>query len=152
MRKSQDLLRDLKSEPGRHPREESLSALWLRAESLREYLLALDNAVRDMGQDTFYRKLEPHLDNVAKEGAQALDWLATRLRNESPGAPPDCPPALAEADAAYRQLRASRSGVDHGDDEILRFGAFYFNLRTVTRIVGLMVDSVQTASQSAAEA
>jgi hypothetical protein len=86
-----------------------------------------------MAQDTFYRKFQTPLGELAEATGHAFIWLAAAVTSPRP---PDRSPvldqALAALDREYERLWEVRASSDFATEEILRFCAFFFNLKEVT--------------------
>jgi hypothetical protein len=130
----QVLVGDWQSEPMRQrPEDRDLAAFGEQIREVWLHLLAVDRAAAAMARDTLYRKFQTPLGELAQATGAAFDWLAmavTSLR------PPDRSPvldqALAALDREYDRLWEAQASSAFATEEILRFCAFFFNLKEVT--------------------
>jgi uncharacterized membrane protein YccC len=130
----QVLVGDWQSEPMRQrPEDRILPALVGQIGEVRLHLLVVDRAAAAMARDTFYRKLQEPLEELAQATRDAMDWLAMAVTSPRP---PDRSPVLDQALAAvgrqYDQLWEARESSAFATAEILRFCTFFFNLKEVT--------------------
>jgi uncharacterized membrane protein YccC len=129
----QVLFGDWQSEPMRQrPEDRDLAAFVELIREVWHHLLAVDHAAAAMALDTFYRKFQTPLRELAEATGHAFVWLAAAVTSRRP---PDRSPvldqALAALDREYDRLWEVRGSSDFATEEILRFCAFFFNLKEV---------------------
>jgi uncharacterized membrane protein YccC len=142
--RAQVLVGDWQSEPMRQrPEDGGLPALVGQIGEVRHHLLAVDRAAAAMGQDTFYRKLQAPLGELAQATGAAFDWLAAAVTSPKlPDGSPNLDQALAAVDREYDRLREARASSAFAAEEILRFCTFFFNLKAVTRGLRALEEAV----------
>jgi uncharacterized membrane protein YccC len=146
----QALLGDWQSEPMRQrPEDRLLPAFVGQIGEVRLHLLVVDRAAAAMAHDTFYRRLQAPLGELAQATGDAFDWLAVAVTSPRP---PDRAPVLNQAlvavDREYDQLREARASSAFATDEILRFCTFFFNLKEVTQGLCAMARALVGAQEA----
>ena len=134
LQRMQVLVGDWQSEPMRQrPEDRDLAAFVEQIREVWYHLLAVDHAAAAMARDTFYRQFQTPLGELADATGHAFVWLAAAVTSWGP---PDRSPvldqALAALDREYDRLWEVRGSSDFATEEILRFCAFFFNLKEVT--------------------
>ena len=111
---------------------------------VEHHVSVVDHAAAEMGHDSYHRKLEQPLADLARVTGAAFEWLAQALISTAPhGPPPEFGhAALSSARKAYEKLRQARVGSNFGDDEILRFCTFFFSMQAVTEGLRGMIAAV----------
>jgi uncharacterized membrane protein YccC len=131
----QVLVGDWQSEPMRQRAEDrDLAALGEQIREIWLHLLAADRAAAAMTRDTFYRKFQTPLGELAETTGTAFDWLAVAVTSPRlPDKSPVLDQALAALEREYDRLWEARTSSAFATEEILRFCAFFFNLKEVTQ-------------------
>jgi uncharacterized membrane protein YccC len=130
----QVLIGDWQSEPMRQrPEDRDLAAFVEQIRGVWHHLLAVDHAAAAMARDTFHRKFQTPLGELAEATGHAFVWLAAAVTSRRP---PDRSPVLDQSlealDREYDRLWEVPGSSDFATEEILRFCAFFFNLKEVT--------------------
>jgi uncharacterized membrane protein YccC len=147
LQESRELWSEVKKDQGSESSEIKINAAWeFLIRRLWEHSLMIDHSalVKRRYQDTFWQRLIPELQQLAKATSAALQQLAIALKTgKHCVAIPDLEAALTAATEQLDHLQNSEQA-SYSTDELLRFFTFFYTLEEIGRKVLRMAENTNS--------
>jgi len=148
VRSNEQLLRAARNEPASGPASiEGLSLLSEFGRALFDALLALELAVRESGDDTYFERLNPELENLVIDITHGFKYLSeciTHWRFDVPRPGLDLERDIADLKEKASQVRITSS--EYPLSEVLRGYAVQLHLKQIARLIRAARHEAQDAT------